>query len=255
MAALLYEAFVQPFKGLKPILGKVSDFLWPPLCLACENRVLTAQGFCAACWKDFPSISAPYCDCCGLPFDIPLEGAHLCGACMAQPPVFDQARAALLYKEQSKPLILRLKHADWLHPVPALARFMAAAGADFWQEPDVVLMPVPLHRLRLLKRRYNQAALLARALAALTGKTLLVDGLKRIRATPPQGHFSRGARKGSVQGAFAMKKGVSVKGKTIVLVDDVMTSGATASACSAVLKKAGARKVLVLTMARVPAHG
>lgn len=194
-------------------------------------------------------MAAPFCARCGAPFDLPVEEGTLCGACLDQEPVFTAARSALIYDDFSKPLILRLKHADRLHPVPALANWMVRAGGDMWGQVDVIV-PVPLHRWRLLKRRYNQAALLAQAIGKQTGKPVSVDLLRRVRSTASQGHFSRKERAANVAKAFTVKKGAEITGKRIVLVDDVLTSGATVNECASILFKAGAASVFVLTLAR-----
>lgn len=175
----------------------------------------------------------------------------LCGACLQEPPHYHSARAALVYDEASRGLILSFKHHDRTDVVPAFARLMAGAGEGVLARADV-LVPVPLHPWRLFLRRYNQSALLAQALAKMADKPVLCSALRRIRATPSQGHLSRAQRFKNVQGAFVVpqKARAALAGKTVLLVDDVMTTGATASACAAVLGGAGAAKVDVLTLAR-----
>jgi len=225
------------------------DFLIPPLCLGCDKPVGQAQALCATCWNAIHFIDKPYCAKCGAPFDFPVDEGTQCGACLDEPPLYTAARAALVYDEASKPLILRLKHADRLHPVPALAAWMARAGGAFWPEADVIV-PVPLHRWRLLKRRYNQAALLAQGIGRQVDKRVDVDLLVRHRATETQGRRNRKERKANVAGAFALRSGAKVEGQTIVLIDDVLTSGATADACAKLLFAAGARAVYVVALAR-----
>ena len=154
----------------------------------------------------------------------------------------------------SKRLVLSFKHADRTHPAPALAQWMQRAGADFWQAADFIA-PVPLHRWRLFKRRYNQAALLTHELSHIAQKPALVDLLHRKRATPIQGHFNRKQRQENVKGAFRLnaKHRKQIKDKTIILIDDVLTTGATVNECSRVLLRAGAKQLNVLTLARVKA--
>ncbi len=159
-------------------------------------------------------------------------------------------RAVLRYDDQSKPLVLRFKHADRLEAAPAFARWMALAGDDLLTGADM-LVPVPLHRWRLFFRRYNQSAVLALALGRVRKVPAWVDALIRIRATPPQGHLGRDARLGNVRGAFAVRSGLDVTGKRVVLIDDVVTTGATVGECAATLKRAGAAQVDILALARV----
>lgn len=194
-------------------------------------------------------IDAPQCALCGAPFDLPVEEGTLCGACLAQTPFFDGARAAFLYDDASKGLVLRFKHADHLHLAPALGAWIIRAGTPFWEKTDVIA-PVPLHRWRLMRRRYNQAALLAKEAGKKTKVPVVVDLLSRVRATESQGHKNKQERIDNLKGAFALKIGYDVAGKTVTLIDDVMTTGATAEACAKTLKKQGASKVYVVTLAR-----
>ena len=158
----------------------------------------------------------------------------------------------MLYDDASKRLILGFKHGDRTHLAATLAQWMHRAGQEFWDEADC-LIPVPLHRWRLFKRRYNQATLLAHGLKHLTGKPVWVDGLLRQRATPTQGHRNRKERQTNVKGAFVMNRhyGEHVQDKSIILIDDVLTTGATLNECSQTLLDAGAKDVKVLTLARV----
>src|ERR1700685_1050612 len=144
----------------------VLDLLFPPLCIGCRAAVADA-GFCAACWSKLSFLDAPACACCGLPFPVALEGENLCAVCLAKPPAFDRARAILAYDEHSRGPILALKHADRLDLVPGFARWLERPGRPLLSECDLIV-PVPLHRTRLWKRRYNQAAELARAGAVLS---------------------------------------------------------------------------------------
>ena len=227
------------------------DLLLPPLCLGCDTDVAGGQTLCAACWGRIHFITAPYCACCGAPFETPVGDGMLCAGCIATPPVFARARAPMLYDDASRHLVLSFKHSDRLHPAAALAGWMLRAGADLWETADLIV-PVPLHRWRLFKRRYNQAALLALRLGRLTARPVAVDALLRTRPTPTQGHLGRKEREANVKKAFKVtRRGAGVAGKHIVLVDDVLTTGATVNACSATLLAAGAARVSVLTLARV----
>ena len=231
------------------LIHNILSFLLPPLCLACDEQTTRDHTLCAACWKNIRFIAPPYCARCGAPFDLPVEGDTLCGACLEKEPPFATARSAVLYDDASKNIIIRLKHSDRLHPVPALAQWMVRAGGEVWNGADLIV-PVPLHRWRLLKRKYNQSALLAQAIARQTARPALVDALERTRATDSQGHMNKQERAANVAKAFALRKGVTIEGKKIVLIDDVLTSGATISECAATLLKAGAARVDVVTLAR-----
>jgi len=209
------------------------------------------QTLCGACWKNIRFISKPYCACCGAPFDIPVDEGALCAACLDRPPDYAKARSAMIYDDASKNLVLGFKHGDRLHAVPALATWMQQAGKDLIDETSVII-PVPLHWWRLFTRRYNQAALLAQALSRGTGKPIAVDALKRIRATAPQGKMKRDERRKNVKNAFRLNPRYEqrVENKNILLIDDVLTSGATAGECARILRAAGAAKVSVLTLMR-----
>ncbi|WP_188258892.1 ComF family protein [Azospirillum tabaci] len=234
------------------VLGGILDTLLPPRCLCCGGAVDRQGGLCAPCWSGLTFIAPPLCACCGTPFDFALEGEPLCGACIAEPPVFARARAVLAYDDGSRPLVLGFKHGDRIHAAGAYGAWLARAGAELLADADL-LAPVPLHRLRLFRRRYNQAALLAQAAGRQAGRPVLPDLLVRRRATPSQGGLDRSGRRRNVKGAFAVRPGLEprVAGKRIVLVDDVLTTGATLSECARVLLRAGAERVDALTLARV----
>ncbi|WP_246135469.1 ComF family protein [Pararhodospirillum oryzae] len=229
------------------------DFLLPPRCLACGAVVLDTGAVCPECFARLTFITEPVCARCGLPLpDPPQPGVLLCcGACLRRAPAFDQARAVLVYDDGSAPLILRLKNGDRPESVPALGRWMARAGRSLL-EPGAVLVPVPLHWTRLFRRRYNQSALLAFALGRASGLEVRPRALIRVRATPPQGLRPPGGRYANVRGAFRVRVPDHVAERTIVLVDDVLTTGATTEACARVLREAGATRIVVLTLARVP---
>ncbi|TWA71512.1 ComF family protein [Azospirillum brasilense] len=230
----------------------ILDTLLPPRCLCCGGSVDRQGGLCAPCWNGLTFIAPPLCTCCGTPFDFALEGEPLCGACIAEPPLFACARAVLAYDDGSRPLVLGFKHGDRIHAAGAYGAWMARAGAELLADADL-LAPVPLHRLRLFRRRYNQAALLAQAAGRQAGRPVVPDLLVRRRSTPSQGGLDRSGRRRNVKGAFAVRPGLEprVAGKRIVLVDDVLTTGATLSECARVLLRAGAERVDALTLARV----
>ena len=197
-------------------------------------------------------LDGPVCDGCGQPFDYASGPGARCTACTARPPAFDAARAACLYDEVSSDPILKLKHADRTDLAPMFARWLSRAAADLLAEAEAIA-PVPLHPLRLLRRRYNQAAEVARPLAKLAGVAYLPDALVRRRATETQGGKSGAHRRRNVAGAFHVpeRRRVQVEGRRILLVDDVLTTGATAEGCAKALKRAGAARVDLAVLARV----
>ena len=210
---------------------------------------------CGACFGTMTFITAPLCHQCGLPFASDAQAGPRCGSCVANPPRFSRGRSAFVYDEGVRRLLLPFKHGD--RPVLArtLAPHLARAGADLLADRPL-LVPVPLHRLRLMRRRYNQAALLAQAVGRITGCPVIPDLLRRVRATPSLDDRSPEERRAILAGAIAVRprRRGAVVGRRVVLIDDVMTSGATADACAAALIDAGAAGVDVLVAARVPPH-
>jgi len=237
--------------ALKPVGLAVLDTLLPPACLACDAPVAADGQFCVLCFGRVSFVSAPFCPSCGvpLPFVEAAGAGGICLACEANPPAFSQARSALRYDAMAKQLILPFKYADRTEIARGLARLMARAGVKLLDRADV-LAPVPLHRTRLRARRYNQSALLAAELGRIAARPVWQDMLARTRPTVPLGPLGYGARREEVAGTILVRRDVA--GKSVLLVDDVMTSGATADACAVALRAAGARRVDVLTAARVP---
>lgn len=241
------------------LLRQALDAVLPPLCLCCGTVVAESGSLCPDCWSRVGFLSEPLCHACGHPFEVHPGGGHpgaegdiLCGPCLAKAPPWRRARAVLRYDAASKPLILRFKHADRLEGAAAFARWMARAGGELLADTQVIV-PVPLHRWRLLARRYNQAAVLAQALGRLSGVTVAPDALVRLRRTAVQGHMDREERRRNVAGAFAVpeRRRRLVQGRRVLLVDDVLTTGATTGECTRTLLKAGAESVDVLTLGRV----
>ncbi len=230
----------------------VLDTLLPPHCLTCDTLVDRPGQFCPACFRETQFITAPHCLTCGAPFPHAQPGMIVCAGCAADPPPWGEARAALAYDAQSRRLVLAFKHSDRTELATALARMMARAGAALLPRADL-LVPVPLHRTRLFARRYNQSALLARALSRLSGVPHLPDALRRTRATRSLGELSAAARARMLEGAIAVRRPAAVEGRHILLIDDVLTSGATARNCTLALLDAGAAGVDVLVTARVRA--
>ena len=233
----------------------VLNLLLPPQCIACDALVEAPGQLCADCFRQTGFITEPFCLRCGVPFAAAALGGPdlLCPGCRLVPPVYRRARAALRYDAQGRRLILPFKHADHTELALALAPHMVRAGAALLREADL-LVPVPLHRARLFRRRYNQAALLARAVGRIAGRPCLPDALVRQRATASLGAKSAAERAEAMEGAFAVRSSRvdQVAGRRVLLIDDVMTSGATANACAGVLLAAGATSVDVLVAARVP---
>jgi ComF family protein len=203
-------------------------------------------------WRDLSFLSPPVCVRCGLPFDFPVELDQACGACLASPPAFDRARAALVYGDVSRDLVLALKHQGRRDGLATFVKWMGAAAGPLLPETDLIV-PVPLHYLRLVRRGFNQSVWLAQGLADLSDRPLSVDCLVRARPTPSQGGLSPDGRRRNVQGAFRVRRGQEkrVRDRRILLVDDVFTTGATVEACARTLRRSGASAVDVLTLARV----
>ena len=227
------------------------DMVFPPQSMDGGGQAMSG-GLSAEAWSRIHFLDGPVCDGCGAPFDYDLGAGIRCAACTAQPRAFDAARAACLYDETSRDPILKLKHADRLDLAPLLARWINRSARELLAQADLIA-PVPLHPLRLLRRRHNQAAEIARPLSVLTGTPYLPDVLVRRRATATQAGKSGSGRKRNVAGAFEVpaSKAKQVDGLRILLIDDVLTTGATAEGCARALKAAGAARVDVAVVARV----
>jgi ComF family protein len=232
---------------LRPLL----DFALPPRCPGCGSITGEPHRFCLDCWDSLAFLTEPCCSRCGLPFAYPGSSAAICGRCLADPPPFDRLRAAVAYGEVSRHVALKLKYSGRPGLAETLAHFMVRHVSA--ERCDPLLVPVPLHRWRIWKRGYNQAALIASALSRRTAIRAELDLLKRNRATPPLRGLGRRERALAVRGAFEVPKRAKERlaGRRILLVDDVYTSGATAAACARALKRAGAVSVDVLCWARV----
>lgn len=229
------------------------NLIFPPLCVSCRMRVGEAHALCAACWNAISFIEGALCSCCGSPFEVDPGSDTLCGACLARPNDFARARSLFRYDDASKPLILAFKHGDRLDHAPAFARWLDRTGRALFADADL-LVPVPLHRWKLWKRRYNQSAVIAERLSKLSGVPHDPLVLEKRRATKSQGEMpSAKARRRNVLNVFRVpsEKTARVRGRNVLLIDDVFTTGATLNACARALKRAGAARVDALTLARV----
>jgi ComF family protein len=228
------------------------DVILPPQCLSCERIVERDGVLCPECWGKATFISPPICAACGVPLEMEIGGDGLCGACLRRRPAFERARAAMVYDAASRRLILALKHGDRTDGAPALGRWLAQAGRELVSDADLIA-PVPLHWTRLFKRRFNQAALIAMAIARDGDRTLAVDLLVRTRRTPRQIRMSPHQRFLNTRGAFRVKTAWwdRIQDQRVLLIDDVLTTGATAANCAKALLRGGAAAVDVLTLARV----
>ncbi len=226
----------------------------PPLCPSCRAPLGDGVGLCADCWSKLSLIEPPYCARLGIPFTYDPGPGLLSMEAIADPPAYDRARAAVRYDDVARALVLSFKYGDRLDLAPMMGQWMARAGRELLKEADA-LLPVPLHWRRLWARRFNQSAALAKAISGIAGVPVLHGALKRVRATPQQVGLSKSERADNVQGAFRVpaEEKPHVTGRRLVLIDDVLTSGATVDTCARALLRAGAAHVDVLVFARVVA--
>jgi len=236
-------------------VAAIADLLFPPRCPLCGEGVLAHGGLCPECWSGLVLPGQPACALCQRPFANELPEGAVCAPCMVEPPRHDGIAAATLYNDPIRRLILAFKRGGRIALAPLFARLLAPrlAALHGGIGPGWLLVPVPLHRWRLWRRGYNQSALLARELERLTGARLVVDGLRRQRPTPSLAGKDRANRARILSGEIAVgpNRRTLLRGAQVVLVDDVMTSGATSNACVRALKRAGAEKVVIACIARV----
>jgi ComF family protein len=237
-------------RGALDLVGRVA---LPPLCAACREPV-EGVGLCANCWSRLSFIAPPYCERLGTPFAFDAGSALLSMEAIADPPAYGRARAAVRYDDIASTLVHALKYGDRLDLAPMMGSWMANAGGPLLDDADA-LIPVPLHWRRQWARRFNQSALLAEVIAKASGRTVVHGALKRVKATPQQVGLGKPARAQNVQGAFRVppEGKPAVARRKLVLIDDVLTSGATIDACARTLLRAGAERVDVLVFARVVA--
>ena len=231
-------------------LRRIADIVYPPICLGCGALTGRHGAVCASCWREIRFIERPYCEVLGLPFSYDPGPGLLSAQAIAHPPVFERLRAATVFDGAARNMVHGLKYRDRGDLAPIMAGWMERAGGDCLISCDAIL-PVPLHRTRFALRKFNQAAELARHLARRTGKPYLPAALVRTKRTQRQVGLTARAREHNVRAAFKVPEGheADVFGKRIVLIDDVYTTGATVSAATRALKKAGAVEVSVLTFA------
>ncbi|MDR6287169.1 ComF family protein [Methylopila jiangsuensis] len=240
------------WRGLARLGGAALDLALPPQCLACASPVASNGGLCLACWGGMRLIERPYCERLGTPFPADFGPGLVSPRALASPPAWGRARAAARFEGPARELVHRLKYADGLHLAGPMGALMARAGHELLG-PDALLVPVPLHRGRMWRRRFNQSALLARQVAKISGAALELQAIERIKATRPQVGLTAAQRAANLQGAFRLsaRGRALVPGRRIVLVDDVMTTGATLDRLARLLRRAGAAEVDALTFALV----
>src|ERR1700733_2102751 len=239
----------------RTFLRAALDIALPPLCAVCRAPI-HGNGLCPGCWSKLSFITRPYCERLGIPFVYDPGPGILSMEAIANPPAYRRARAAVRFDEISRALVHALKYGDRLDLAPMMGRWLGQAGRELLQDADA-LVPVPLHWRRRWARRFNQSAMLAAAVSAASGVPIAAGALKRGKFTAPQVGLSRAERATNVQGAFRVpaEGKPEVVGRRLLLVDDVLTSGATAEGCAKALLRAGARHVDVLVFARVAEAG
>ncbi|HET9811573.1 MAG TPA: ComF family protein [Sphingomicrobium sp.] len=232
---------------MESILRNVLDFALPPRCGGCGAIVDEVDSFCTECWRQLEFLGAAGCSRCGLP--LKATDIDICAVCLAKPPRLDRIRSAVAYDDISRSIALRLKYGRKVALARTMSRYMQPLLGQ--AVSDVLLVPVPLHRARLWRRGFNQAAIVARDLSRRTGFPMAVDTLQRVRPTPPLKGLNLRQRRRTVAGAFRANPAAELRGRTVVLIDDVFTTGSTANACARVLKRAGAGRVELISWARV----
>jgi ComF family protein len=241
-----------PRAGVSGLIRRGIELLYPPQCITCETATATPHSLCVACWNTLPLISKPYCERLGTPFQVDFGTGMLSPAAIADPPRFDRGRAVALHRDAARALVSQFKYGERLDLARLMARMMTQAGKDILADADLIV-PVPMHRLRLWHRRFNQAALLANGVSALSGVPVSLDALQRVRHTRAQVGLGRPARQQNLAGAFRVPPECAalVAGARVVVIDDVRTTGSTLNACAHILRKAGAARIDVLTFTLV----
>jgi ComF family protein len=238
-------------RGLRSLMAAAVDAVYPPVCTGCGRMVGQHRGVCPACWATLRLIERPYCEVLGVPFSHDLGAGILSADAIANPPVFERLRSVAIHEGIARSLVHGLKYRDRTDLAVMMAEWMVRASDGTVKACDAVV-PVPLHAFRLWGRKFNQSAELARAVARISNKPFLATALIRTKRTAQQVGLGAAAREDNVRGAFAVTEAgkAALFGKRVVLVDDVYTTGATVSAATRALKKAGVQDVTVLTFAR-----
>jgi ComF family protein len=228
------------------------NLLFPPQCSLCRVVIEQAGAICGDCWQELHFISDPQCKRCGYPHEYEMGQGAECAACLANPPEYYRHRSVLYFDEVSKKLVHDLKYYDNALMVESFARWMKRIAPEWLAEEGAIIAPVPIHRYRLWQRKYNQSALLASALAKVSQREMMSSLLHRVKHLPPQASLSRQKRLRNVGSAFRVNPNYRevVKDRPVILIDDVMTTGATINACAKQLNKAGAGRVYCITLAR-----
>ncbi|MCI4590144.1 ComF family protein [Sphingobium sp. BYY-5] len=234
---------------LKGVVRPVVDYALPPRCPGCGGHVAEDFAFCLPCWSGMEFLGEPCCARCGVPFPHEMGAGAECGACLAAPPPWDSARAVLAYGDVARTVALRLKYGRRIGLARLVARQMLRHVGEAGEDAPLIV-PVPLHRWRLWNRGFNQSALIADHLGKLTGWPVEKRALQRVKRTMPLRGMNPAQRAKAVRGAFALRQAHGMKGRRVLLIDDVHTSGATAAACVRVLKRGGAAEVRLLCWAR-----
>ena len=248
-------------RAKRGVISHLLDIVLPPVCIHCHKPIAAHGHLCASCWQKVHFITHPLCDATGLPLPYDSDSfapgsqkarpKQVSAQALAHPPDYDRARAVALFGDVLRSLVHGLKYSDRREGLGLFGRWLVIAGRELLEDTDLIV-PVPLYRGRLWQRRFNQSALLSLEINKLTGVPVDVMALKRHRATRSQVGLSERARRANVTGAFTLsqKKRARIKGKNILLIDDVLTTGSTVDACTRTLKKAGAARVDVLVLAR-----
>ena len=226
-------------------------FIFPSECYVCKKCIDT-DGLCEDCISKLEFITKPYCPTCGYPFEFYMydNDSNLCPSCIKKSFNFDMARSVAIYNEMAKNIILPFKHADRTEFANLIAKLMINNYDSFIKSVDIIL-PIPIHLFRMIKRKYNQSSLIGNIIAKHYSKPIYYNVLNRIKNTASQGHLGIKERKQNLKNAFSIKHSDKIKDKIILLVDDVFTTGTTINECSKILKKYGAKKIFVITFARV----
>ncbi|WP_246333151.1 ComF family protein [Aureimonas mangrovi] len=234
-------------------LAPVERFFYPPVCAGCQSAVGQASALCARCWSGLVFIERPFCEILGTPFAHEMGEGAVSPAAIAEPPPFARARAAVIHHDLAARLVSALKYSDRTELAVLMSRWMLRAGMELLADAEAIV-PVPLHRGRLFRRRFNQAAELSRAIAKASGVPYRPLALQRVKATRTQVGLGAEARRRNVRGAFAVQpeRRGEIEGRRVLLVDDVFTTGSTIASASRALRRAGAREVDVLTFSRAP---